>query len=231
MTEESEIIKKTEKACAFCEKEFTYEEVRAVLEGDNDVEKRLCLLKFDELRGQKDVDLLLFHLTEHHGSVRESAAMKINEHILNGKYVVEMSQESLAPTFLAAINDVNPNICRLIIETLPYIINKECFLNLLYPRFEAVFEELEKLKRSNWYTKKLFNLYWCREALAVLDAPVDDRLEKVLGRTCLFRDYTIREKTAQVLSVLTSTSNPLEAIKSTLRDDTNFYVKRYVNMF
>ena len=142
-------------------------------------------------------------------------------------YAAFFQTRHILDSLLKAVNDINPNICRMIIEILPYINEKEYFLENLYHRIDYVFEELEKLKRSNWYTKKLFNLYWCLEALAVIKAPADRRLEKVLEKSSVFRDYTIREKTAMVLSYLSETSPVLERIKENLKNDDNFYVKRY----
>lgn len=236
MVENIEILKEIEKACEFCERNFTHKELMDVLRGDDDVQKQICLLKVDSLESQEEADLLVFHLTGHHGIVRESAAQKINELILNKinlnrKYNNLFQTKYVMDSILLAVNDINPNICRLIIETLPAIEDKAYFLEKLYVRFEYVFEELEKLKRSNWYTKKLFNLYWCLEALAVIVAPVDARLESVLNRSGRFRDYTIREKTALVLLGLGETSFALEELKTLLKNDSNFYVKRFARNF
>jgi len=73
----------------------------------------------------------------------------------------------------------------------------------------------------------LFNLYWCLEALAVIEAPIDSRLEYILKKTSMFRDYTIREKTAMVLHNLKDTSSIICEIKKHLKNDDNYYVKRY----
>lgn len=236
MVENIEILNKIEKTCEFCERNFTHKELMEVLRGDVDSQKQICLLKIDTLESQKEADLLVFHLTGHHGTVRESAAQKINEFVLgkispNGKYNNLFQTKYVMDSILLAVNDINPNICRLIIETLPAIEDKAYFLEKLYARFECVFEELEKLKRSNWYTKKLFNLYWCLEALAVIAAPVDSRLESVLNRSGRFRDYTIREKTALVLLGLGETPLALEELKKLLKNDHNFYVKRFAQNF
>ena len=98
----------------------------------------------------------------------------------------------------------------------------------MYNRFDEIFAELEKLRRSNWYTKKLFNLYWCLEALALIEPKVDTELENILEQASKIRDYTIREKTAFVLSKIESSSSKLNEIKSRLKTDDNFYVKRYI---
>ncbi len=222
-----------ERAADFCEKTYTREEVFDILNIDSskfpqtDIEKQICILKLDSILSQQEADILIFHLTNHAALIREACAHKVNEFMKEESYAAFFQTRTILDSLLKAVNDINPNICRMIIEVLPYINEKEYFLENLYHRIDYVFEELEKLKRSNWYTKKLFNLYWCLEALAVIKAPADARLEKVLEKTSVFRDYTIREKTAMVLSYLSETSPVLERIKENLKNDDNFYVKRY----
>lgn len=237
MSENFQIINKIEtdieKAADFCQKEYTEEEIFDVLKKssaenqDTDTEKQICILKIDTVSSQNEADILIFHLTNHSALVREACALKVNELMQKGKNAVFFQTTDILNSILKAVNDINPNICRLIIEILPYIRQKEYFLNGLYERIDYVFDELEKLKRSNWYTKKLFNLYWCLEALAVLKAPADKRLVTVLKRTSSFKDYTIREKTAMVLYYLTDTIPEIEMLKEKLKKDDNFYVKRY----
>lgn len=229
MKEDIEIIKDIEKACEFCERDFSYEELIAVLKGENDVEKQICILKLKELKSQEDADLLVFHLTDHHGIVRESTAIKICELICDERFSHLFQSEKILDSLLRAVNDINPNICRLIIDILPKIENKKHFLENLYKRFDFVFEEIEKLRRSNWYTKKLFNLYWCLESLASIKAPLNEDMERVLLRASKFREYTIREKVAMVVVSLDETSDVVDDIKSELSKDENFYVKRYMN--
>lgn len=237
MVEDFEIlIKIIDEAGEFCEREFSHEELIETLEGEDDSKKQICLLKLKKLKNEQEAKLLVFHLTDHHGIVRESCAQKLHEFILNGKYIDLFSTKYVTDSFLRSVNDINPNICRTMIETLPFVLKdkslKKHFLTKLYERFEAVFEELERLKRSNWYTKKLFNLYWCLETLAVVDAPLDDSFCSVLRRTCAFREYTIREKSALVLAKITPEKSEstevtaeLRRLKATMEADPNFYVR------
>lgn len=244
MTESSKIINDIENALKVCEYDFSHQELIEILKGDDDVKKQICILKIETLESQEEADLLIFHLTEHHGIVRESTAQKLNELITNGKYKKLFQNNNAYDTFLKSINDVNPNICRVIIEALPEIFKNNndglnYFLNKLYDRFDFVFDELEKLKRSNWYTKKLFNLYWCLEMLAMINAPVDEKMLSTLKKTCAFKEYTIREKSAMVLAFCDNKareSSPQiqkdwEELKESLKDDPNFYVRRYSDKF
>ena len=237
MTEDIQIIKEIEKAAALCEKQYTREDIFCVLNTpstdcpDIDVEKQICILKLDTINSQQEADLLVFHQTNHHGLIREACSQKINEFMKKADICVFFQTKEIHDTLLKAANDINPNICRAIIEILPYVNDKNYLLDKLYKRFDEVFEELEKLKRSNWYTKKLFNLYWCLEALHALNPPYDKRIENVLSKTSKFKDYTIREKTAMVLSALVYSSEVLNNIKSALKTDDNFYVRRYSRDF
>ena len=104
-------------------------------------------------------------------------------------------------------------------------------MNGLYKRFYEVYEELEKLKRSTWYTKKLFNLYWCLEALSNLQPQINKDFEDIIEQASKIKDYTIREKAAMVLSKLPETSEKIDKIKKALKDDENFYVRRYSQNF
>lgn len=227
------IEKEIEKAVEFCQKEYSRDNIWEILKINSEdnpeinTEKQICILKLNTILSQKEADLLVFHQTNHHGLIREACAQKINEFMKQPKYVDYFQSKYILDTLLKAINDINPNICRLIIEVLPNIKNKDYFLNGLYERFEFVFAELENLKRSNWYTKKLFNLYWCLESLRALGISADARMEDVLKRSANFKDYTIREKTAMVLYYLDKTTPILNEIKILLKNDENYYVRRY----
>lgn len=222
-----------ERAVELCQKEYSREDIWQILainsaeNPDINIEKQICILNLDSILSQYEADLLAFHQTNHHGLIREATAQKINEFMKTPEFAQYFQSKEILDILLNAVNDINPNICRLIIEILPEIDNKQYFLDNLYKRFDFVFDELEKLKRSNWYTKKLFNLYWCLESLAVLKAPIDKRLESVLKQSSAFRDYTIREKTAMVIHYLPDTSSCISEIKSLLKRDENYYVKRY----
>ena len=236
MEEELQIINEIEKAALLCEKEYSHSEIIDVIKTENDFEKQICLLKMDKLQTQAEADLLVFQLTGHHGLIREACAMKINEFVINFDLSHLFLTKNILESLLKGVNDINPNICRLICSIFPVLFKenttqKEFFIKKLYERFFVIFEELEKLKRSNWYTKKLFNLYWCLEALALLEPPVSKTLENILQQSATIRDYTIREKTAFVLSVLKESSQILDEIKNKLKNDENFYVLRYSQNF
>lgn len=237
MSEEVQILKEIEKAAALCEKTYTREEIFELLKIDSDthpqtdIEKQICILKLADIRSQQEADLLVHHQTQHHGLIREACAQKLNEFLPNPLFNKYFQTKQISNTLLKAVNDINPNICRLIIEVLPAVKDKQYLLDRLYERFGEIFAELEKLKRSNWYTKKLFNLYWGLEALGTLCPECDTRLQNVIGQCLKIREYTIREKTAMILSGIDSQAEFITHAKQELAKDNNYYVQRYSRFF
>ena len=68
-------------------------------------------------------------------------------------------------------------------------------------------------------------MYWNLEAIIAISENISapKELEEILQKTALFNDYTIREKTAKVASVL-----KIESVLNLLKDDDNVYVKKYL---
>ena len=233
MSEDVQILKEIEKAAELCEKQYTREGIFALLEIDSntdpskDIEKQICILKLEDIKNLYEATLIINHLTEHHGLIREACAQKINEFMKNNEYSKFFQSHGACDVLLKAVNDINPNICRLVAEILPQIDDKPYFLSKLYERFDVIFQELEKLKRSNWYTKKLFNLYWGLEALNAICPQCDDRLKNVIEQCLKIKEYTIREKTAMLLSNLDSSVEFVQNARKDLSKDTNYYVLRY----
>ncbi len=220
------VIKLTEKACELCEKELSGSELFDYIENGTDSEKQICILKISHLESQKEADVLLFHLTNQHGTVREAAAEKINELM---KKTPDFFQNDFArEKFLLAVNDVNPNICRLVIDILPLLCpeQKEKFLNSLYDLTLKVAKEAESLNvrnRSHIYTKKIFNLYWCLEAIAETSNGVCEKLSEIIRRNYKSEEYTVREKVAKIIKKLNVSE--FDDILNILKTDENFYVR------
>ena len=55
--------------------------------------------------------------------------------------------------------------------------------------------------------------------------------DKIIELSSNIRDYTIREKTAMVLAGLKDSSKMIDSIKNKLKNDENFYVRRYSQAF
>jgi HEAT repeat protein len=132
----------------------------------------------------------------------------------------------------AASIDINSNICRLVIDSVSIIktfdenfsrIYLQKILSFLY----SAYEELDKfIFRDKKYVinKQLFKLYWCLESLKLFVNEIDnDTLFKILNRAAKEKEYTIREKVAQIL-ILTNEDKFIE-LKEQLKCDENYYVR------
>ena len=95
-------------------------------------------------------------------------------------------------------------------------------LDLIEPIKEFDFQE-GKYKIN----KEVFKLYWYLETIyEFLEFINPEILAGILKETKNIQEYTIREKTAKILSKIKN--NPeLSYIKSELKNDRNYYVRRF----
>ncbi len=215
-------------AYALAGKEFPDSEIFDILKKNNEDIKPVALLNLRELQSQKETDLLVYHLTNHDGRVREAAAFKL----LELKPCFDIDPEIL----IAALLDVNPNVCRCIVEFLEYYKSdiKERIINRIKNILDEIAQKYsktapkfmgnrEKSKKDHVFNKKIFNLYWCLEGLCtVLGDTIDNEIIEILNVCGVFHDYTIREKTAQILAKI---KNPPCELIDKLKNDDNFYVR------
>lgn len=231
MSDIETVLKMTNKAFSLCEKDFSHDELVSFIKHGSDDEKQISILMLKSIESQKEADLLIFLLTNQHGTVREATAEKINELMHFQTYRCYFQTSEAHEKFLAAVNDVNPNICRYIIDILPFLDNRQTFLENLYAKTLLGIEEARVLNvrcRSHMYTKKIFNLYWCLEAISVLAEEPEKKLEEIIEKTYCSEEYTIREKTAKILIHLNCAeySNILKKLSM----DENFYVRLQCNL-
>lgn len=239
MEDTEQIIKNIEMACALCERDFSHEQITEILKGSNDIEKQICLLKLETLKTPEEADLLVFHLTNQHGIIREVCASKINELIRDSKLTRFFQTEKIFDTILNAIIDMNPNICRQIIEILPYIKNKDSFFEKLYERAIEVIQDASTMNIRNKgyiYSKKVFKIFWYLEAVSTLgyfEKNQEKKLSELLLKAAAFKDYTIREKAAKILSQIIvenkslEDSSELSQLEIVLSEDENYFVRRF----
>ncbi len=222
-----DILKNTETACLLCERDFSHSELIEIIRTENDLEKQICLLKLKEIRSQDEADLLVFNLTNHHGIIREAAAIKINELMKMPENSAFFRTEKILLTFLDAVIDINPNICRHIIEILPFIENKKFFFKNLIKRALEIIEDAKTMNRRKSgyiYSRKVFKIFWYLEAVAGLGYFEDEKaILELINRTFDFDDYTIREKCAGLVAVFPKTPQNL---RNALENDENYFVRR-----
>ena len=91
--------------------------------------------------------------------------------------------------------------------------------------------DIEAKNRSYVQNKKNFNLYWNLEAIisiANFISPQEELFEILKSIACS-NDYTIREKVAKAASVFANKNPIFNEIIGLLKDDTNIYVRKYIN--
>lgn len=211
---------------------YNYEKLINLLNSDNIKEKHFAVLELEEIRSQNDAKILVSNLVGQDGKIREAVAFKVNELAQNPDYAEFFISEEIFDILIEGIMDINGNVCRQIVgskltessEFQKYLCNK------LPERINKILDEIEKIDQtSKQYviSKRNFQLYWCLEALYnIIDNIEFKKIKNILLKTGDFHDYTIREKTAKILTKLDNCE--LNELKEKLKNDENYYVRRYL---
>ena len=225
-----------EQAVSLVEKDFTYEDMIFMLSEGNIPEKQIAALRLDTLKSESDAEILIKNLIGQDGKIREAVSLKIKEFAFNNEYrkiLFDLDDDFLSDYFLAAIIDINGNICRNIIDVLVCIKYCDNFVQKFCAKLiELIYELFDKIKEFDFkdgkykVNKEIFKLYWCLEALNVYyDKIPASELRKILKVSKAIDEYTIREKTAKILS---NDINDTELLRyrEELKQDKNYYVRR-----
>lgn len=222
-----------EKAFNLCQKEHTNQEIFDCLEGTDDVEKQIAILQLKNLENTNQANALVKHMTGFDGPIREAASIKVHEFFTLQKTNL-LDNLDYYQTYVDAVCDVNPNICRLVIDFLPKLANRKELYNLILNKINLNFNRIDNpdVEQKNFLTVRLFNLYWCLEAVgAVLHADFEPdclaQLLPILKRAISFDDYTINEKVAKIVTYSDLTKKVFDEIVPVLAANSNFYVRRY----
>ncbi|MCQ2754819.1 MAG: hypothetical protein MJ231_07210 [bacterium] len=222
-------------ACELSEKEYSHNELIGLLKNGNIPEKQIAALRLDSVDTTSELAVLLDNLTGCDGKIREAVALKIYTCLNSNNQFRELffkkNVEPLATILANATIDINANVCRLVVDSMSIIKGNQVFDNLYIKNILTFIKEayidLDKIIfRDKKYTinKILFKLYWCLEALKIYAEDVDKNiLSLILLRASEVREYTIREKAAQIVVKL----DGFEDLKNKLKNDENYYV-RYV---
>lgn len=226
-----------EKALEIIQKPYEKNEILSLLENGDEFEKPVAIMSLESLCNKKEADLLINNLTGCDGRIREASALKISEFLKNSEIAPYFFDERSLETILNGIMDINPNVGRALIDGI-----KECqpLQKLILPKLiDRILNIIEKLKalsdtpyadnklkntKNHAKNKIVFNLYWALEALYYTDFNnfTQEKLLDILNFTSGYIDYTIREKTAKILSKMNE--QPSDLLQK-LKNDKNFYVK------
>lgn len=222
-----------EQAFDMIQKEFTHQELLEMLQNGNIPQKQFAALEITQINSIEEAQILVNNLTGCDGKIREAVALKINQ--LLHKNPTLQTFFSQAETFADASIDINGNICRLVIDSVSILKENQDFSKIYLDKIcqfiKTTFEELDKfIFRDKKYVinKQLFKLYWCLESLKLFIKDIDKTLLlEILTKASKEKEYTIREKVAQILILLDSSE--FNSLKNILKNDENYYVKTVFN--
>ena len=223
-----------ETALELVSKTMSDEELYELLKNGNIPEKQIAALKIENVTSKDQAEILIANLTGQDGKIREAVSLRINEFISNPQCINYFEDIKAYDIFLEAIIDINGNICRNIInavanlktnaEFTKYFLNK--LINKIWELVDVI-KDFDLQDGKYKVNKEVFKLYWCLETLYEFAAAADiSELKKILVVTAKINDYTIREKTAKILTLKFEDAE-LEALRLTLKQDRNYYVRRF----
>lgn len=221
-------------AIKLCETEFSHNELISMLKNGNIPQKQIAALKLDNICSIDDAQTLVKNLTGQDGKIREAVSLKLVEFMNNPNTIMFFQNPETFPVFLNAIVDINANICRNVLSAIRNLKSNTQFCNFIcFEITKMIMDLLKKIEqfdeREGKYkvNKELFKLYWSLECVwEFSDYFHIDTLKTILMKTKSIDEYTIREKTAKILSKIFCDAE-LNAIKMELKQDSNYYVKKY----
>lgn len=216
------------------ESELNQNELISMLEDGNIVQKQIAALKLTKIQNTTEAKILADNLVGQDGKIREAVSLKVHELIQNPQYSMYFQDENICDIFLNAIIDVNSNVCRNIISSVSKMKTNKHFCEYFTQKLtELTYKLLEKVKQFDFQdgkykvNKEVFKLYWCLETIyEFTDCICLETLKNILTVSKDINEYTIREKTAKILSK--NFDDPeLNNIRNTLKNDKNYYVRRF----
>ena len=210
------------------------DELIALLTGEDEILSQVALLNLSSVHSKEEAERIVFNLTEHSSETREYAAFLINRLMKTDNQREYFRGDKIFENFSNAIADVNPKVCRKIIEILPLYKDLDRLYDVIIKKSFDYIENLqEKNKNKNYqYNTLSFRLYWCINALGycinrnfILKYETD--LTKLLKQLFEFKEYTLREKAAYLAERINKISEVQEVknIIQSNRNDENFFVK------
>lgn len=211
------------------ENDYSHKDLINFLKNGTDVEKQIAALKLETATTQEEADIFISNLTGCDGKIREAVSFRLKEFISEHPvYYVNYVDK-----FLDAIIDINGNICRNTIYALKYM--KE------YPKFCHAFcsklkdktipiakkvKEFDIQEGKYKINKEIFKLYWYLETISEFSEFFNnEEIKQIILETKNITEYTIREKTAKILSQIDKDEELLK-IREDLKNDLNYYVRR-----
>lgn len=211
------------------ENSYSHEYLINLLKSGTVAEKQAAAIKLETLNNFEEAKIFISNLTGCDGKIREAVSFRLPEFLeKNPQFFTDYTG-----IFLDAIIDINGNICRNTIKALEYLKNNTDFTNEFTNKLiNKTLNIIEPIKsfdiQEGKYkiNKEVFKLYWYLETITEFCQFIpSDKLFQILNETKNIQDYTIREKTAKILSKIDNIEKLLN-IKEELKKDSNYYVRR-----
>ncbi len=217
------------------EQELSQKEILGYLKSGNIVQKQIAALKLNHLINDAEALILVQNLTGQDGKIREAVSLKILELIQNSAYREYFISPKIYDIFLEAIIDINSNVCRNIISSIEYLKNNELFQTYFLPKLLKNTQNLtDKVKDFDFQdgkykvNKEVFKLYWYLETIYSLGDLINPNIIKnIISQTKNIDEYTIREKTAKILTLKQLNDDEFNLMRKELKNDRNYYVRRF----
>ena len=214
------------------ETDISHSDLINLLKTGNILQKQIAVLKINTVINTEDAEIIVKNLIGQDGKIREAVSLKLLE--LIPQYSDLFKAEIIYDIFLEAIIDVNPNICRNLIETIKYLKKDKNFINYFIPKLvNKTNEYIEKIKKIDFQegkykiNKEVFKLYWCLENIYELTDYIEiETIKSIIKETMNINEYTIREKSAKILSK-NFEDTECTKMQSILKQDSNYYVRRF----
>lgn len=212
------------------ENSYSHDYLISLLKNGSVVEKQAATLKIDKINNQEEAEIFIGNLTGCDGKIREAVSFRLKEFIPQNPEFFK----NYAPIIIDAIIDINGNICRNTIDAIkylkPYKEFTDNFCKLLIKKANGLIEPIKSFNIQDGkykINKEIFKLYWYLETIAKFYEYIDIKdLTKLLNETKNIQEYTIREKTAKIISKFEN-NKELSLIKEELKNDKNYYVRRF----
>ncbi|MDR1168276.1 MAG: hypothetical protein LBK53_05220 [Heliobacteriaceae bacterium] len=207
----------------------SHEELISMLENGSAAQRQISALQLDKICSAREARIFVSNLTGQDGKVREAVSFRLKEFISAEYFLSEENYD----IFLQAVLDVNGNVCRSVISALCSIRNIPEFTQYFCPKLTALTKEILEQVRNNEkansgykVNKEVFKLYWCLEALyEFCEFLPEASVKEILLNTKDIKEYTIREKTAKILTKSFDSPDLLK-IRQDLKNDRHYYVRR-----
>lgn len=206
--------------------DYSHEDLIEFLKNGTVAEKQASALKLEHLYSKSDAKIFMQNLIGCDGKIREAISFRLPEFVSkNPEFFTDF-----VDIFIEAIIDINGNICRNTISALVWLKDYDEFCTefcqkliaktLKLAKFAKTFDPQDGKYKVN---KEIFKLYWYLETIFNFAEKIQENtLFEILKQTKDIADYTIREKTAKILSKFDNFTQ----FKQELKQDENYYVRR-----